>query len=194
MDVSYGHGSGKSYLAKMLRDLEVYHGGDAPRIHSMDDYFMTEVEKDAETSFKIIMYRSKYTLNSFTPLCKYILRKYFKDSSKDEKRWDAEEDHPAEVKELNRSKWSSNLGEDETEGSKAVKRNLNALSGLIQAYGNKGKSVHWSDKKSNPLPRAESHTSNSIGNSKKQSSFQERLCAGRNPLKLFLTGRRDWRA
>lgn len=38
-------GSGKSYTAKMLRDLEVENGGDAPRIHSMDDYFMTEVEK-----------------------------------------------------------------------------------------------------------------------------------------------------
>lgn len=38
-------GSGKSYLAKMLRDIEVENGGDAPRIHSMDDYFMTEVEK-----------------------------------------------------------------------------------------------------------------------------------------------------
>lgn len=38
-------GSGKSYLAKMLRDLEVENGGHAPRIHSMDDYFMTEVEK-----------------------------------------------------------------------------------------------------------------------------------------------------
>lgn len=29
----------------MLRDVEVENGGDAPRIHSMDDYFMTEVEK-----------------------------------------------------------------------------------------------------------------------------------------------------
>ncbi|XP_010550653.1 PREDICTED: uncharacterized protein LOC104821457 [Tarenaya hassleriana] len=38
-------GSGKSYLAKMLRDIEVENGGAAPRIHSMDDYFMTEVEK-----------------------------------------------------------------------------------------------------------------------------------------------------
>ena len=38
-------GSGKSYLAKMLRDLEVENGGHAPRIHSMDDYFLTEVEK-----------------------------------------------------------------------------------------------------------------------------------------------------
>lgn len=44
MFVSFS-GSGKSYLAKMLRDLEVENGGDAPRIHSMDDYFMTEVEK-----------------------------------------------------------------------------------------------------------------------------------------------------
>ncbi|CAL5399624.1 unnamed protein product [Camellia sinensis] len=32
----------------MLRDLEVENGGDAPRIHSMDDYFMTEVEKVEE--------------------------------------------------------------------------------------------------------------------------------------------------
>jgi YLP motif-containing protein 1 len=38
-------GSGKSYLAKALRDLEVENGGNAPRIHSMDDYFMIEVEK-----------------------------------------------------------------------------------------------------------------------------------------------------
>ncbi|KAK9104952.1 hypothetical protein Scep_021796 [Stephania cephalantha] len=41
-------GSGKSYLAKMLRDLEVENGGSAPRIHSMDDYFITEVEKVEE--------------------------------------------------------------------------------------------------------------------------------------------------
>ncbi|KAF5204750.1 Ylp motif-containing protein [Thalictrum thalictroides] len=42
-------GSGKSYLAKMLRDLEVENGANAPRIHSMDDYFMTEVEKVEES-------------------------------------------------------------------------------------------------------------------------------------------------
>ncbi|XP_062116446.1 uncharacterized protein LOC133830480 isoform X2 [Humulus lupulus] len=42
-------GSGKSYLAKMLRDVEVENGGAAPRIHSMDDYFMTEVEKVEES-------------------------------------------------------------------------------------------------------------------------------------------------
>nr|AMP82928.1 LRX3 [Catalpa bungei] len=38
-------GSGKSYLAKVLRDLEVENGGIAPRIHSMDEYFMNEVEE-----------------------------------------------------------------------------------------------------------------------------------------------------
>ena len=38
-------GSGKSYLAKALRDIEVENGGSAPRIHAMDDYFMIEVEK-----------------------------------------------------------------------------------------------------------------------------------------------------
>ncbi|KAK1312743.1 hypothetical protein QJS10_CPA07g00380 [Acorus calamus] len=43
-------GSGKSYLAKTLRDLEVDSGGNAPRIHSMDDYFMTEIEKKVEES------------------------------------------------------------------------------------------------------------------------------------------------
>ncbi|XP_030531175.1 uncharacterized protein LOC115741429 isoform X1 [Rhodamnia argentea] len=41
-------GSGKSYLAKMLRDLEVENGGSAPRIYAIDDYFMTEVEKSDE--------------------------------------------------------------------------------------------------------------------------------------------------
>lgn len=41
-------GSGKSYLAKALRDLEVENGANAPRIHSMDDYFMIEVEKKVE--------------------------------------------------------------------------------------------------------------------------------------------------
>lgn len=42
-------GSGKSYLAKMLRELEIENGGTAPRIHSMDDYFMTEVDKVEES-------------------------------------------------------------------------------------------------------------------------------------------------
>ncbi|CAM6106919.1 unnamed protein product [Calypogeia fissa] len=38
-------GSGKSYFAKALKDVELMNGGTAPRIHSIDDYFMTEVEK-----------------------------------------------------------------------------------------------------------------------------------------------------
>ncbi|CAN8251851.1 unnamed protein product [Cochlearia groenlandica] len=53
-------GSGKSYLAKLLRDIEVENGGSAPRIHSMDDYFMTEVEKVEESdSASAISGRSK---------------------------------------------------------------------------------------------------------------------------------------
>ncbi|GER49997.1 P-loop containing nucleoside triphosphatehydrolases superfamily protein [Striga asiatica] len=42
-------GSGKSYLAKFLRDLEVENGGTVPRVYSMDEYFMTEVEKVEES-------------------------------------------------------------------------------------------------------------------------------------------------
>ena len=34
-------GSGKSHLARLLRDAEVAAGGQAPRIHSIDDYFIT---------------------------------------------------------------------------------------------------------------------------------------------------------
>ena len=47
-------GSGKSYLAKMLRDVDVENGAAAPRVHSMDDYFMTEVEKVLLLSFLLI--------------------------------------------------------------------------------------------------------------------------------------------
>ena len=35
-----------------MRDIEVENGGSAPRIHSMDDYFMTEVDKVLKTFFK----------------------------------------------------------------------------------------------------------------------------------------------
>lgn len=54
-------GSGKSYLAKVLRDIEVDNGGEAPRIHSMDEYFMTEVEKaeDSELSKSSGTFRGK---------------------------------------------------------------------------------------------------------------------------------------
>ncbi|XP_032883548.1 YLP motif-containing protein 1 isoform X2 [Amblyraja radiata] len=38
-------GSGKTHVAKLIRDKEVEYGGAAPRVLSLDDYFMTEVEK-----------------------------------------------------------------------------------------------------------------------------------------------------
>jgi len=37
-------GSGKSMIAQAMRDAEVEAGAPAPKIHSLDDYFMTEVE------------------------------------------------------------------------------------------------------------------------------------------------------
>ncbi|KAM3917952.1 YLP motif-containing protein 1 [Leptodactylus fuscus] len=49
-------GSGKTHVAKLIRDKEVEYGGSAPRVLSLDDYFMTEVEKvekDPETGKKV---------------------------------------------------------------------------------------------------------------------------------------------
>lgn len=49
-------GSGKTFLAKLIKDREMSQGGSAPRILSLDDYFMVEVEKevtDVETGRKI---------------------------------------------------------------------------------------------------------------------------------------------
>nr|CAD7412961.1 unnamed protein product [Timema cristinae] len=49
-------GSGKTFVAKLIKDKEVEMGGSAPRILSLDDYFMVEVEKedkDPETGRKI---------------------------------------------------------------------------------------------------------------------------------------------
>ncbi|PRD30930.1 UNVERIFIED_CONTAM: Ylpm1 [Trichonephila clavipes] len=37
-------GSGKTYVAKLIKDKEVENGGSAPRILSLDDYFMVEKE------------------------------------------------------------------------------------------------------------------------------------------------------
>ncbi|GJM90594.1 hypothetical protein PR202_ga06893 [Eleusine coracana subsp. coracana] len=51
-------GSGKSYLAKALRDLEVENGASAPRIHSMDDYFMIEVEK--RSGYEVYLLEAPY--------------------------------------------------------------------------------------------------------------------------------------
>lgn len=47
------------------------------------------------------------------------------------------------MKELGRSKWSNDADEDDTERTEGVK--TSALSGLIQAYGKKVKSVRWAD-------------------------------------------------
>ncbi|KAK6148523.1 hypothetical protein DH2020_019435 [Rehmannia glutinosa] len=62
-------GSGKSYLAKFLRDLEVENGGSAPRIHSMDEYFMTEVEKVEENEGS----RSSGSVRGKKPVMKKVM-------------------------------------------------------------------------------------------------------------------------
>lgn len=70
------------------------------------------------------------------------------DSLQNGKRWDVNVEHATEeVKQLGRSKWSNdNLDEDDTEGTRnAAGGKANSLSGLIQAYGKEGKSVHWAD-------------------------------------------------
>ncbi|KAK3195468.1 hypothetical protein Dsin_026778 [Dipteronia sinensis] len=141
---------------------------------------------------------------------------------RDGKRWDPEGDDPTEVvKELGRSKWSEDLDEDVAERSKVVKGNLNALSGLFQAYGKGGKSVHRGDQvsdtgfsigaakkakmlslvigpgagynlKSNPLSKEESPTStHSSGKSKKQTVFQEQLRAEHESFKAVFDRRRQ---
>ncbi|XP_059484707.1 YLP motif-containing protein 1-like isoform X2 [Neocloeon triangulifer] len=49
-------GSGKSQISKLIKDKEVENGGNAPRILSLDDYFMVEVEtnvQDVETGRKV---------------------------------------------------------------------------------------------------------------------------------------------
>ncbi|KAL0439898.1 UNVERIFIED_CONTAM: YLP motif-containing protein 1 [Sesamum latifolium] len=62
-------GSGKSYLAKVLRDLEVENGGTAPRIHSMDEYFMTEVEKVVQSDGS----RSSGSVRGKRPVMKKVM-------------------------------------------------------------------------------------------------------------------------
>ncbi|XP_076464262.1 uncharacterized protein LOC143296296 [Babylonia areolata] len=49
-------GSGKTYVSKLLREKEIANGGGAPRMLSLDDYFMVEVEKkevDPDTGKKV---------------------------------------------------------------------------------------------------------------------------------------------
>ncbi|KAJ8954818.1 hypothetical protein NQ314_007009 [Rhamnusium bicolor] len=47
-------GSGKTFLAKLIKDKEVENGGSAPRILSLDDYFMVEHEKEVNEDGKMI--------------------------------------------------------------------------------------------------------------------------------------------
>lgn len=59
--------------------------------------------------------------------------------------WDAA-DHPSEeVKELGKSKWSSDFDEDDIHSKEISKGNFNALSGLMKSYNKEGKSVRWGD-------------------------------------------------
>ncbi|XP_074348755.1 uncharacterized protein LOC141687403 isoform X2 [Apium graveolens] len=345
-------GSGKSYLAKILRDLEVENGGDAPRIHSMDDYFMTEVEKVVDSEFskspgsirgrkpvvKKVMeycyepemeeaYRSsmlkafKKTLDDgvfsfiivddrnlrvadfaqFWATAKrsgfevYLLEATYKDpagcaarnvhgftqddiqkmacqweeasslylkldakvdmdmededpagglpgaedgsfqdpsaplvlnlkssgSLEHDKKYGME-DHPAEeVKALKTSKWSNEVDEGDGQRSESSKSNSSALSGLISAYGKKGKSVSWGDKddsmgfsigaankakllsliigpgagynlKSNPLTEKDSlPLAKKNLESKRQNVFQEQLRAERESFKAIFDKRRQ---
>ncbi|XP_065159847.1 YLP motif-containing protein 1 isoform X2 [Atheta coriaria] len=47
-------GSGKTFLAKQIKDKETENGGSAPRILSLDDYFMVEQEKEVVEDGKTI--------------------------------------------------------------------------------------------------------------------------------------------
>ncbi|XP_017787005.1 PREDICTED: YLP motif-containing protein 1-like isoform X2 [Nicrophorus vespilloides] len=47
-------GSGKTFLAKLIKDREVENGGSAPRILSLDDYFMVEQEREVTEDGKKI--------------------------------------------------------------------------------------------------------------------------------------------
>ncbi|KAF7270560.1 hypothetical protein GWI33_016512 [Rhynchophorus ferrugineus] len=47
-------GSGKTHLAKLIKDREVEKGGSAPRILSLDDYFMVEQEKEVVQDGKTV--------------------------------------------------------------------------------------------------------------------------------------------
>lgn len=64
---------------------------------------------------------------------------------KDDQESDHEVDQIADVKGLAKSKWSSDLDEDDTRRNEDATKNLNALSGLIQSYSKEGKSVRWGD-------------------------------------------------
>ncbi|RYR75506.1 hypothetical protein Ahy_A01g000049 isoform D [Arachis hypogaea] len=136
----------------------------------------------------------------------------------DVKGGDAEGEHPTEVRELGKSKWSEDFGEDDTDQTEGMRGNINALSGLIHQYGKERKSVHWGDQagksgfsigaarklnglslvigpgagynlKSNPLHEEESLTHNST-EPKKGSIFQEQIRAERESFKAVFDRRR----
>ena len=86
-------------------------------------------------TFCLVSFQSYHFTSSFKRL----------GSPKHDKKWDAEEERLREVKVLSRSKWSDDLDDDNAQRTEARKGNLNALSGLIKAYTNEGKSVHWGD-------------------------------------------------
>ncbi|XP_042396787.1 YLP motif-containing protein 1-like isoform X2 [Zingiber officinale] len=69
-----------------------------------------------------------------------------KDSSKHVEKWefDEGEEWQTRIKELGSSKWSKDLDEEDKK-LEGVGKNINALSGLIDAYTKSGKSVHWGD-------------------------------------------------
>ncbi|KAJ1378450.1 YLP motif-containing protein 1 [Sesbania bispinosa] len=138
--------------------------------------------------------------------------------AKDGKRWDAEGEHATEVRDLGKSKWSEDFGEDDIDQTEGMKGKINALSGLIHQYGKERKSVHWGDQvgntgfsigaarkvnalslvigpgagynlKSNPLPD-EDPTRNSV-EPKKHNIFQERIRAERESFKAVFDRRRQ---
>lgn len=39
-------GSGKTHLAKLIKDKEIEMGGSAPRILNIDDYFTTDIDEE----------------------------------------------------------------------------------------------------------------------------------------------------
>ncbi|XP_062556485.1 YLP motif-containing protein 1-like isoform X2 [Armigeres subalbatus] len=60
-------GSGKSYLARLIKDCEVKHGGQAPRVLSIDDYFLVEKEErepDPTTGRPVLVTKSEYEFDS----------------------------------------------------------------------------------------------------------------------------------
>ncbi|XP_065076105.1 uncharacterized protein ZAP3 isoform X2 [Ochlerotatus camptorhynchus] len=60
-------GSGKSYLARMIKDCEMKHGGQAPRVLSIDDYFLVEKEErepDPVTGRPVLITKSEYEFDA----------------------------------------------------------------------------------------------------------------------------------